>query len=481
VRPIDALVASVGIATIIVWTVLQNDVRVRPVVAALMVVLALACAGEVALTGWRWTTLIACLAGTLTLIAVLAPITRASVIYVAAVPLTGLYTIMLAASAVYPPVTAPGAAGPYRVGTTPLDLASNSAARSQAARTDPAPEINVWYPIARPERRARSLRARLDGIAAWLAARADTAVISGARPVAAVAPFPVLLYFSGWEGTRVDDVFAIEGLASDGFVVASVTYGARAPGQSQEDHRRELARLERPMEFSSEASARESIARAEERVRSRARDAHDVLDVLARLDAHDPSGRFTGRLDLNRIGIFGYSLGGAVAAEATWLDPRFKAAANLDGWHFGEVAEQGLDRPYLFMSDATPLPTAADFSSRNPATRTVASLNERDNRQSMRNMLRHGGIYVVIAGTTHVNFSDAALRSPLRRLTGAGPLSARRAYLIFETYLRLFFAHYVAEAQPSRDALRALRFPEAQVQIWEPPANAAAGTAAVTR
>jgi alpha-beta hydrolase superfamily lysophospholipase len=40
-----------------------------------------------------------------------------------------------------------------------------------------------------------------------------------------------------------------------------------------------------------------------------------VLDRLARLNASDSARKFTGRLDMTRVGILGHSLGGAVAAQ----------------------------------------------------------------------------------------------------------------------------------------------------------------------
>jgi len=50
-----------------------------------------------------------------------------------------------------------------------------------------------------------------------------------------------------------------------------------------------------------------------------------ALDQLERLNASDPSGRFLGRLDMQRAGVFGQSLGGATALLFCHDDSRCKA------------------------------------------------------------------------------------------------------------------------------------------------------------
>ena len=57
--------------------------------------------------------------------------------------------------------------------------------------------------------------------------------------------------------------------------------------------------------------------------------AHDVmftLDQLVSFDRADPNGILTGRLDLERVGIVGHSLGAIVGGEACHLDRRLRAA-----------------------------------------------------------------------------------------------------------------------------------------------------------
>src|SRR5450755_3638518 len=55
-----------------------------------------------------------------------------------------------------------------------------------------------------------------------------------------------------------------------------------------------------------------------------------VLDRLEQLNKSDVSGKFTGRLDMTRVGMFGHSLGGATAAQFCHDDSRCKAGIDVD-------------------------------------------------------------------------------------------------------------------------------------------------------
>jgi dienelactone hydrolase len=275
------------------------------------------------------------------------------------------------------------------------------------------------------------------------------------------AAFPVILYFPGWSGTRIDNVALLGELASRGFVVVAVHYPTDASAAA--------ASLMRPMDFSSEAALADTVERADKMVRGRARDAAAILTALAGMNG-DATSRFAHRLDLDRAAIFGFSLGGAVAAQAGWLDQRFKAVINLDGWQFGDAAEQGVSQPYLILSDSGPPPSAEDLISPIPVRRYASILDKRDLEQLFANFERRGGYFVTVAGTEHVNFSDDAFASPIRRLTGAGPIDPRRALRITADYCAAFF-ETVLDRRPSVlfDPANAT-YPETRLQIWPRPA-----------
>lgn len=87
-----------------------------------------------------------------------------------------------------------------------------------------------------------------------------------------------------------------------------------------------------------------------------------ALDQLERLNASDPSGKFLGRLDLQRVGVFGHSLGGAIALQFCHDDSRCKAVIDVDGAPHGSVIGEGVTQPVMFLLSATaahPMRTAA--------------------------------------------------------------------------------------------------------------------------
>jgi len=183
-----------------------------------------------------------------------------------------------------------------------------------------------------------------------------------------------------------------------------------------------------------------------------------VLDKLASLNAADPTGRFTGRLDLQHIGVFGHSLGGATAAYFCRVDARCKAGVDLDGRLFGPVVETGLKQPFMFILEG-------HGSAEGESGKILAQIDS-----MYAHLPANSRLKVSIAGSNHFSFSDQILLKSqvllgLMRITHAlGGLDGRRGLAITSDYLCAFFDVYL-KGRP-RVALEALRrkYPEAVVE-----------------
>jgi pimeloyl-ACP methyl ester carboxylesterase len=99
-------------------------------------------------------------------------------------------------------------------------------------------------------------------------------------------------------------------------------------------------------------------------------DAEFVVGQLQRLN-DDSSGRFKGRMDLQRLGMFGHSFGGAAALQFCHDDSRCKAALDLDGIPFGSVVREGLTKPGMFLLSDHSAETA------DPSSRQIHSTSNR--------------------------------------------------------------------------------------------------------
>jgi dienelactone hydrolase len=334
-----------------------------------------------------------------------------------------LFLGVVLSGASLPLVRLPAPSGAFAVGTIVSTLAGNG--------------VQIWYPARRANGRnapyrygvaPRRWRDRLDAAFVATDACIGAAVAAG--------EFPVLLYVPSWGGVRSDNTAQAENVASHGYVVVAVD--DLYPGQV--------------MDLSTASAYDATLRWAGQKVGLEATAALRVLSAFESA-ANEPDSAFAGHLDRSRTGAFGFSFGGAVAAEAAARDPRVRAAVNLDGWIFGDAADHGVQHPFLVVSSSAADEFAAHAASR--ADYTYSDRLDRDNlRQIDDGFARYGGYYLTLSGTEHYNFSDVGVLPSVRH-TEVGPLGGRRAAAIVAAYLVQFFDRYVSDRPaPLFDELR---------------------------
>jgi len=222
-------------------------------------------------------------------------------------------------------VTPPSPSGPAPVGFTRTTLTDQQRSEPLAGDTGPRRvPIRVWYPAARRATAPAAVltpveQAELAG-GVGLEPSALDGLGSAATAAAPAAPgrHAVLLLSPGLgESTALQSAHASD-LASHGYVVVGIDVAGETYALDLGDGETVPVRI-------TEASA-ESIA-------LRTRDLRFVLGKLESL-------RGVGRLDLDRIGAFGHSNGGATAADALLVERRIRAGVNTDGGIYGPVFER---------------------------------------------------------------------------------------------------------------------------------------------
>lgn len=321
--------------------------------------------------------------------------------------------------------TLPAPSGAFPVGTITGVLPP---APTQGRST--AVTVQVWYPALIPSAGFGSTE---HGKIAWRGIHIDrlyqTEAVAGAAAADRTGGFPVIVYVPDWGGARTGNTALAQQLASDGFAVVAMD-PVNAPSEG--------------MDFSSAEANAATLRLAERLVRAQARDAAALLDWMpAALGRSGVLESLAGRLDFQRVGILGFSFGGAVAAQACWQDSRFKAALDMDGWLFGDAAQDGIAQPLMVLSDDTPLPGPAELASARADTRFMAQLNLADSQRTAAIMQRFGGTRATIVGARHSNFSDLPLVWPVRRMVGAGPVPPAQAHRLVSAYANAFFGKHL--------------------------------------
>ncbi len=322
-----------------------------------------------------------------------------------------------------PVFSLPAPDGSYAIGTVTRRWTRN-AVEASGQPSSRILTVQFWYPTeVRKGKRSLYRTEDAEGLKShlWLV---ETHSLVGV-PISA-KKFPVVLYSPGWQGHLTQNTVQLEMLASHGYVVLSIMH-------PPDNHV--------PVTFdpSLDANLREYSVE----VRRRADDVVFLANEIQKLNRNDRESLFTGHLDMSRLGIMGFSFGGAVAAETCWLDVRFKAGINMDGMLFGEAADAGVQQPFFFMSDDTPAPSEAATRSADSRMQTYLRALDTDAKRIENSLAHHGGYYFTIRGQGHSNFSDQPLYSPFRRITGAGSVDAKRSSRILNEYILAFFEQYL--------------------------------------
>jgi predicted dienelactone hydrolase len=183
-----------------------------------------------------------------------------------------------------------------------------------------------------------------------------------------------------------------------------------------------------------------------------------VLDRLQRLNASDASAKFTGRLDMTRVGVFGHSFGGATAAQFCSQDSRCKAGIDVDGSLHGSVIQAGIHKPFMFL-------LSDHGNSSDPVTRQI----EADIQSVYDRLPADGKVRIAIRGANHFLFSDdgALLKShivlrTLRMLRIVG-IDGRRQLAVTAYCMHSFFDEYLTGASVSRLKISSPLYPEIRV------------------
>jgi alpha-beta hydrolase superfamily lysophospholipase len=371
--------------------------------------------------------------------------------------------------------TLPTPTGPFAVGRTRYAWSDASQADPLAPQPGTKRELLawVWYPAA-PVQQARTVDDYLP--APWRTAiesqsgvlltqfltRDSSRVHAHSIRDAEVSPqqhlYPVVLMRTGGALPTTDYTTLAEDLASHGYVVVGFDAPFRSWVVVFPDGR---AITRAPQNNLDLVGGPQADQLANKLVQEWTADTGFVLDQLERLSTSDRSGRFRGRLDMQRVGVFGHSLGGATALLFCHDDSRCKAGIDVDGAPFGNVIAAGVTQPFMFLLSDHKGETA---DAETPEVIRQAGANIRSIYDRLPSDRR---LEIEIRGANHYMFSDGAmLKSPLAmramRALGIVRLHGRRQVAVTAHCISTFFDVHLKGA-PASELKSLTEYPEIEI------------------
>ncbi|MFF2886003.1 acetylhydrolase [Paenibacillus sp. NPDC057967] len=349
--------------------------------------------------------------------------------------------------------------GPYQIGTVNYHWTDEKREEAYAPGSGDKRElmIQIWYPAdskAKGERapyvsdadlfaegygRALHMPKQLFTSIGLVETHAiENAELSNQEPT-----YPVLIFSHSLNGVKNQNTFQIEHLVSHGYIVVGIDHTYNSTISIFPDGR--IVHF-----VPQESNTIDYLDRLNE---GWVEDARFVLDQVEELASNDPNQRFTGKMDLSNIGMFGHSFGGATTTQMMMTDSRIKAGINMDGGLYGKlrIPEEGLKKPFLMMSADDTLAGTQHMSDATIASQgtTRAELDKffADTLERYEHVAVGGNYWMKINKMKHMGFSDMYMLSPLfERMEG---VNVSKVHRLINDYSLDFFNHYLKQ-QPTK-------------------------------
>jgi len=365
---------------------------------------------------------------------------------------TGLLILSIVFPTLFPVSDLPVPTGPYKVGTTRFIFTDYSRPETFTDEKGDYREIStqVWYPA---DNLAGRSPVNYNDSLEYGNLMAKTFIPIGMGHVAYFGTnsyvnipcsdkeesFPVILFSHGYVGNVFQNTIQMEELASFGYIVFSVGHAYEASAVFSYDNKlvpsnrsyvddfflevhQDLSLLNenKISEYIDTVLAKQKLSY--ESVNIWAEDLIFLTDQIEVLNYQKDNEILSGKLDMNRLGVFGHSFGGATASQVCLLDKRFKAGINMDGVPFGDAGKSIFSQPFLVMCSTT-------FGD------AIAAAYNSDKK----------GLHTIsISNSSHYNYTDFSVLIPKKVSFGLlGKIDSAIMTKITNTSVLSFFDKYI--------------------------------------
>ena len=280
--------------------------------------------------------------------------------------------------------------------------------------------------------------------------------------------YPILIFSHGFGEHYAQNSILMEELASHGYIIFSISHHYECKFSSYPDGRfiyidMNSPRLQKIMQEMSNPKAMElyqkmfSASNDEERMQVLvetseiiptgltespkywAEDISFFMDQLEGINKKDKI--FREKLNLDRIGVFGMSLGGIASGEISLLDKRIKACVNIDGGIYGATLEKEIQIPTMFLNSKRFLGYGNIFTNKSKTDCYSLSVKESD----------------------HYNFSDYSVYPVPAINSLLGSIDGGKTIEIMNVFVLGFFDKYLMEKKDIDLIEQANKYPEIEI------------------
>ena len=248
-----------------------------------------------------------------------------------------------------------------------------------------------------------------------------------------IGSLPVILFSHGLGGMKAQNTAQVEELVSHGYFVIAPDHPFDAnitifDDGTVADYRSGITFLQAKRGKGVELTEKDFWDFRLPQINTRTADIRYLLDEL---ESRQRSGKMPwAKIDLNRVGVFGHSYGGATSVMVSHIDKRIDACIALDGWNVPippNVIDDGLSVPFLYIG--------------RPEWDTTLNYEKLDKLIARSSTVAEK---LILEGTTHFDYSDTPHFSPMAKNLGlSGELTSEEILSTLNGRIISFFNKHV--------------------------------------
>ncbi|OPH52964.1 dienelactone hydrolase [Paenibacillus ferrarius] len=368
----------------------------------------------------------------------------------------------------FPVFKLPEPTGEFKVGTQTFHFVDTNREEIFGEARDGKRElmVQVWYPAQAgtgkyapfiPDTRILRYMAANYGLPGFTFGHlkyVSSHAYSGAEVSSAQTSYPLILANPGFGSSRFLHTSQAENLASHGYIVAVIDHTYNTFATEFPDGR--ITTISTNDLFSPDHDYRTESGNRDKLGKVLTGDVAFALDQFEIIQSGQIPSHLKGRIDLGHVGVFGHSIGGATAYDASY-DPRIAVGIDLDGGLYRLRYREGLRKPFLFINSESEFEklkmvmdnrvyTEAELKRMGNTREWMDQVTE-DKKlelERMRESVDSGGQFLYIENSEHLNFADVQFISPIFKMLGiTGKIAPERANSVINAYMLDFFDRYL--------------------------------------